>query len=136
MELSSHRWCPRCETSKERRITLLHLERVPFYCFDGPVRRRLQVYLGRHWSEWFCICHSEMKEVIENCTIGFPAADPLPNDDRPMPYFIIGDDAFPLRTWLTKPFSRHNLLGADRIFNYRPSRGGGASSGECFWHFE
>ena len=33
--------------------------------------------------------HSEMKEVIENGTIGFPAADPLPNDNRPMPYFII-----------------------------------------------
>ena len=43
--------------------------------------------------------HSEMKEVIENDTICFPAADPLPNDDRPMPYFIIGNYAFPpLRT--------------------------------------
>ena len=79
--------------------------------------------------------HSEMKEVIENCTIGFLAADPFPNDDRPMPYFINGDNAFPLITWLTKPFSRHNLLDADRIFNYRLSRGG-ASSGECCRHFE
>ena len=48
--------------------------------------------------------HSGMKEVIENCTIGFPAADPLPNDDKPMSYFIIGDYAFPLGTWLMKPF--------------------------------
>ena len=72
---------------------------------------------------------SEMKEVIENGTIGFPAADPLPNDDRPMHYFIIGDDAFPLRTWrtwLTKPFSRRNLLDAGGIFNYRLSRVEGA----------
>ena len=37
--------------------------------------------------------HSEMKEAaIENGTIGFP------NDDSPMPYFIIGDKAVPLRT--------------------------------------
>ena len=80
-----------------------------------------------------------MKEVIENGTIGFPAADPFPKDDRPMPYFIIGDDAFPpLRTWLTKPFFRRNLLDAERIYNYRLSRGEGegASSGECFRHFE
>ena len=62
--------------------------------------------------------HSEMKEVIENGTIGFPAADPFPKDDTPMPYFLIGDDAFPpLRTWLTKPFSRRNLLDAERIYN-------------------
>ena len=128
MELSSHRWCPRCETSKERRITLLQLERVPSYCFDGPGRRRLQVYLGHigancSASDAAIFNHSEMKEVTENDTIGFPAAESLPNDDIPMPYFTIGTDAFPLRTWLKKPFSRCNLL--DAIFNYRLSRGGG-----------
>ena len=64
-----------------------------------------------------------MKAVIENGTIGFPATDPLPNDDIPMSYFIIGDDDFPLRTWLIKPFSRRNLPDAERIFNYRLSRG-------------
>ena len=41
---------------------------------------------------------SELKEVIENGTIGILAADPLPNDDRSMPYLIFGTDAFPLRT--------------------------------------
>ena len=66
--------------------------------------------------------HSEMKEVIENGTIGFPAADPLPNDDRPMLYFIIGDDAWPLRTWPMKPFSKRNFPDAERIFSYRLSR--------------
>ena len=76
-----------------------------------------------------------MKEVIENGTIDFPAADPLPNDDRSMPYYIIGDDAFPLRTWLVKPFSRHNLPDAEWIFNYRGWGGGGSSGEECFWHF-
>ena len=50
---------------------------------------------------------SELKEVIDNGTIGFPTADSPPNLDRP--YFIIGDGAFPLRTWLMKPFSRRNL---------------------------
>ena len=29
-------------------------------------------------------------------TIGLPAPEPLPNDDMDMPYFIVGDEAFPL----------------------------------------
>ena len=39
-----------------------------------------------------------------------------------MPYFIIGDDAFTLRTWLMKPFSRCNMTNEERIFNYRLSQ--------------
>ena len=65
---------------------------------------------------------SDLKEVIEDGTIGFLAAAPLPGDDRPIPYFIIGDDTFALRTWLMKPFSRRNITNEERIFNYRLSR--------------
>ncbi|XP_062592427.1 putative nuclease HARBI1 [Saccostrea cucullata] len=64
----------------------------------------------------------ELKDVIENQNIGFPEADPLPNDNRNIPYFIVGDDAFPLRTWLMKPFARRTLTNEERIFNYRLSR--------------
>ena len=63
-----------------------------------------------------------MREAIESGKIGFPAADPLPNDNRDTHYFIIGDDAFPLRTWMMKPFSRRNMDHDERIFNYRLSR--------------
>ncbi|KAH3843207.1 hypothetical protein DPMN_116718 [Dreissena polymorpha] len=38
--------------------------------------------------------------------IGMPEATPLPGDDRPIGYYIIADDAFAMRTWLMKPFSR------------------------------
>lgn len=67
--------------------------------------------------------NSDLKKAIEDGTTGFPAADPFPGDDRPMPYFIIGDDAFALRTWLMKPFSKRNMSDEERIFNYRLSRG-------------
>ena len=40
----------------------------------------------------------ELKEALEDGTIGQPVPDPLPRDDRNMPYFIVGDDAFDLRT--------------------------------------
>ena len=51
-------------------------------------------------------------------TIGFPDADPLPGNDRGMPYFKMADDAFALRTWLMKPFSGRNLYDQQCIFNY------------------
>ena len=46
----------------------------------------------------------------------------MPNDDKDMPCFIIGDDAFVLRTWMMKPFSIRSLSREERIFNYRLSR--------------
>lgn len=65
---------------------------------------------------------TELKEVIEAGRLGLPPDEPLPHDDRPMPYFFIGDDAFALKTWMMKPFSRRNLTDEERIFNYRLSR--------------
>ncbi len=65
----------------------------------------------------------ELKEAIEDRTIVFPPEDPLPKDDRSMPYFILGDNAFTLKTWLRKPFSQLNMTDEQRIFNYRLSCG-------------
>ncbi len=62
---------------------------------------------------------SELRECIESGDIGLPADVPLPNDGRPMPFFIIGDHTFPLQTWLMKPFSRRNMEMLECIFNYR-----------------
>eukprot|EP00057_Strongylocentrotus_purpuratus_P014074 XP_011668548.1 PREDICTED: putative nuclease HARBI1 [Strongylocentrotus purpuratus] len=67
--------------------------------------------------------NSELKEAIEKGVIGIPPPEPLPHDDQPMPYFIAADDAFALRTWLMKPFSKRNMDNSERIFNYRLSRG-------------
>ena len=66
--------------------------------------------------------HSELREAIMDGTLNLPAPRPLPGDDRPLPYFIIGDDAFALRTWMMKPYSHRNLHHDERIFNYRLSR--------------
>lgn len=64
----------------------------------------------------------ELRRAIEDGTIGFPPPDPMPNDNMDTPYFIVGDDAFPLRTWLMKPYGRRNRTLEERIHDYRTSR--------------
>ncbi len=50
-----------------------------------------------------------LKEAIEQRMIGFPPPDHLPDDDRDTPYFLVGDNAFPLCTFMMKPYGRLRL---------------------------
>ena len=65
---------------------------------------------------------SELKAATDDGSVGFPEATSLPHDDKPIPYCIVGDDAFALWTWLMKPYSKRHMTLAERIFNYRLSR--------------
>lgn len=65
---------------------------------------------------------SVLEPALREGRLGFPQPDPLPNDDRDTPYFIVADDAFPLRPYCMKPFSKRYMLREERIFNYRCSR--------------
>ena len=46
----------------------------------------------------------ELKRRFEANTLGLPTPEPLVPGHQPLPYFVIGDDAFALKTWMTKPF--------------------------------
>lgn len=65
---------------------------------------------------------SPFKEAIETGKLSLPAADPLPHDDQPLEYFLVGDDAFALKTWLMKPLPLRNMTHQQRVYNYRLSR--------------
>lgn len=45
-----------------------------------------------------------------------------PCGDRSLPFVLLGDDIFPLKPWLMKPYPGKNLDETQRIFNYRLSR--------------
>ena len=66
---------------------------------------------------------SQLRRRIEDGRIGFPDPAPITQGGRDVPYFILADDAFALKTWLMKPYGRRMLTREERIANNRISRG-------------
>ena len=66
--------------------------------------------------------NSPMFQGIQDESIKLPPPEPLPNDTEDTPYFFIGDDAFPLRQHMLKPFSARYLDNDQLVFNYQLSR--------------
>ena len=67
--------------------------------------------------------HLDLRHKIEDGTIGFPESESLVDDGPKVNYFILGDNAFPLKLWLMKPYSRRGMDLNQRVFNYRLRQG-------------
>lgn len=80
-----------------------------------------------HESDAGIFDRSDFKRLINDAgnPLNLTADLPLPGTDRPMPFFFIGDGAFPLTTHIMKPFGQRNLTDEKRIFNYRQGQGFG-----------
>ena len=63
------------------------------------------------------------KGFFENC-MNLPGPEVISNDysRKELPYYLVGDEAFPLQLWLLRPYPRKNISEEDAIFNYRLSR--------------
>lgn len=61
-------------------------------------------------------------DALEGKRAGVPDPAPLPNGDKPVPYHLVGDDAFAMRTFLMKPFSHRSQVRREVIYSYRLSR--------------
>lgn len=64
----------------------------------------------------------QLKKSIEDGSLNLPTPKALPGRDTKVPFVITGDDAFPLKNYLMKPYPLKNLTLEKRIFNYRLSR--------------
>lgn len=72
------------------------------------------------WADW------NVSRGIETDQLGLPSPQNLPGSDIKTPHVLIGDDAFPLKPYLLKPYPtgrNPNALPEDKcIFNYRLCR--------------
>lgn len=67
------------------------------------------------------LANSDIGEVIENNKLKIPQKSIVPGTTLDIPYFLVGDEIFPLKPWLMRPFPG-KLPEAERIYNYRHSR--------------
>ncbi|XP_072384742.1 uncharacterized protein [Diabrotica undecimpunctata] len=82
-------------------------------------------YAGRN-NDGGIFTVSKMKNMLMNSQLDIPPNCKLPlddDDDCLFPYYLVGDEAFPLSRYLLKPYSKRILDNTKRIFNYRLSRG-------------
>ena len=66
--------------------------------------------------------NSDLYAALENKSLNIPSPKPIQENERPLPYMIVADDAFPLKEYIQKPYSQVGLTTKKRIFNYRLSR--------------
>jgi len=66
--------------------------------------------------------YSALYQSLESRSLKLPEDRVLPNSELTLPYVFVGDEAYPLTTYLMKPYSRRTLDRSKAIFNYRLSR--------------
>ncbi|XP_032683406.1 uncharacterized protein LOC116849887 [Odontomachus brunneus] len=74
---------------------------------------------GGVWS------NSDFGQALDHGEVDLPLDKPLPGTDVVFPHFLVGDEAFPLKKYLMRPFPgrMHQVLPDEqRIFNYRLAR--------------
>lgn len=65
---------------------------------------------------------SSLYNLLQAEALNIPSNDVLPSTTISMPYVFVGDEAYPLLTYLLKPYSRRTLDADKEYFNMRLSR--------------
>lgn len=66
--------------------------------------------------------NSNLGKALHRGSLNIPANLTIPNTDTQVPYVIVGDEAFPLKPYLMRPYPGDKLDDRKRNFNYRLSR--------------
>ena len=67
------------------------------------------------------LAESEIGNAFENNTLNIPPSELVQGTDLEIPYFLIGDEIFPLKPWLMRPYPG-KLPEPEKVYNYRQSR--------------
>jgi len=67
--------------------------------------------------------HSSLYQFLSSNNLNMPNARKLPLSDVELPFVILGAEAYPLLSYLMRPYPRRQLTESRRLFNYRQSRG-------------
>ena len=67
--------------------------------------------------------NSKMGKMFERNQMNIPEPEVIKGENFKMPYFLVGDEIFPLKNWLMRPYAGSALTDDRRkLFNYRQSR--------------
>ncbi|XP_066914218.1 putative nuclease HARBI1 [Clytia hemisphaerica] len=89
------------------------------YCFT-------LVDLGQYGSnnDSGVLSSSLMGEMFDGAEMNLPDPSKIhPSSEENVPYFLLGDEIFPLKSWLMRPYPGAGASEEERIYNYRHSRG-------------
>ena len=78
-----------------------------------------------HMSDAQIFPETDLRQDLEDGSINRPAPCPLtddPEDTTDVSYYIVSDDAFALKDYCMKSYSRHSMSPKELIFNYRLPR--------------
>ena len=74
--------------------------------------------VGRH-SDGGIFSNSSFGKALEDGEMVLPNPSPLPGTTEPkLPFMIVGDEAFPLRNYLLRPYPGRNLPGINNNRKY------------------
>ena len=62
---------------------------------------------------------SDLKKKLDSGNLRIPEPRQLPNSNITLPFYFLGDAAFPFLPNLMKPYPGDNLEKQKRLFNYR-----------------
>jgi len=66
--------------------------------------------------------NSALYQSLETRSLQLPEDTVLPLNELTLPHIFVDDEAYPLTTYIMKPYSRRALDRCKAIFNYRLSR--------------
>ena len=61
-------------------------------------------------------------KVFDEHLFNYPDPEKIPGCPLELPFFLVGDDIFPLKDWLMRPFPGKGLDESQHVYNYRLSR--------------